>query len=767
MARDAKHYSSARNGGSTNSLERRGRGRGGRPGYSQLNTKKTSTVTVAQTLSSVDPKSRKYKRGRNELDAEPEDRYENFTFPNHKPSRNQNNNGKKKNSWTLTKTPKVGEYSDLATAAAIVVPSSSEAVAAQTTISLSLGPPMATSRGNFTRPNSSPGTTEFAFWHRLVDHQRLLDSLSNSGAALAASDPLDASEPMSEGSEMSLFSISEDRLRTCVQATLDLKGLITYRHRRDMDPPSLMEGWCIPRSYFCAVLALARLCESSIPTRFPPLIAADMVSPLDNNDVENEAGNEDSRAWWPSPVSLTAVQERLACARRVLQLRYVYSMLAPFVRNCNTIAELTKLLMPLRDPPPGLRAGSDRNNYWNGSNRFVSFPSTSPHRVEERVLSELLLLANQDCAIDTESWGSFATLPLLKVRNGIYTMHRASRQDTLKKLLKREEELYGLPPFLRFIRRAGVGSTPVYSHTGSFVGPELTSIPVVGVQHTTSALLHNIQNRSTNGVCADSRSGMTNSNQSYFFPSPESLEPDAFAFPDPAYYPTVQEELIEIAAKHSCFGLVIGEADHILKLWKDWALYWTHLERPQRKQEHDQADSSSPASIGTEAKRSVWLDNLNEKVRPHNNGDVRSETKQRFHQGKAESPLRDPLLPFVYSATNSHKGTKETPSSEFSLKTAASGDHGSEGSKANGSPHSVFWLCGNRWSTQTLYYGLVFEVELQSDIGKYDQGDGMTPFAPLDADSLDNKLLHKADVRGMNICSPLIYYPNCLLELSR
>ncbi|CCW59664.1 unnamed protein product [Phytomonas sp. EM1] len=774
MARGVKHYNGARNEGGTDSLERKGRGRGSRRGYTQLNARTPSSDTVAQSLSSSDVRAHKQKRSRSESDIVPENGYEDVTLIYPKPRRGQNNREKKQNSWTQARAIKVGEDSELATAAAIAAPLSSEVVAAQTATSLSLGPATITSSADFAHSNSSTGTTELAFWRRLIDRQRLVDSLKNSGAALTASDAVDASTLTSANSEMCLFSVGEDRLRTCIQSLLDLKGLMTYRRRCDNDSPSMMEGWYIPRCYFHAVVALSQLCESAIPTRFPPLVAADVAAPPDSalgampcssSGVKTGTDNEDNREWWPSPVSLTAVQERLVCARRVLQCRYVYGVLAPLLRRCNTSAQLVEVLMPPRDSSLGPHAGKDNDNRCNGSNRFVPLSSPPSHRVEDQILSELLLLANQECALDTESWGTFAMPPLLKVRNGIYTVHCASRQEALEQLLKREEELYGLPPFLRFIRRAGTGSVPACNHSEDFVNAELSSLPVPGSHQAISAFPHGIQKRLGNGVCVGSRSRLSNSSQSYFFPSPESLNPGTFAFPDPAYYPTVQEELIEIAAKHGCFGLVIGEADHILQLWRDWVLYRTHLERHHWKQEHDCEDVASPAAMRSELKRDALLDNVSDEAMPHGNGGVVGNKRRGFHQGRAALPPTDPLLPFVYSTMNHDMKGKLT--SEVSLKAVASAEHGRKDSKANGTQNSVFWLCENRWSTKTFYYGLVFEVVLQSDIGNCDQGDGMTPLTSLDADSLDDNLLHKGDAGGLEGGRPLIYYPSCLIELSR
>lgn len=643
-----------------------------------------------------------------------------------------------------------------------------------------------------------------------------------SGARLCAHAALDASSAYAGAVPFSL--LSEDRLRTALQALLDLKALLvcfgskpivdseiassrgSCKKGQDecdddgeaaaaqrstqgasdsvIDAPHGCTCW-VRRGHYDAVVALAQLSEAAVPPRSPPLVSADAMllhrgtprleyhTQCPSPTAESLKGVDETKATVElvaSPAAYDAVVSRLRTLERLWQLRFAYTVLMPEVRRCVSLADLQHLLfshspelierLDQLSSHPQIALSSRNLEHLSvpassaavQQDALCSIPGiTSRHRCEQAALVALVEATNRCCTVDTASWGAMALLPPLRLTDGVYVVHHTLRQHAMTQLLK-EAELYGLPPFLRSIRRYTVSD-----HWGpmmdTFFSGSSSRANEGGAPWWAAS-----SSASSSAVSAAGGGGGGGHTAPRFvhrlFLTPESLNPAEFTSPDPMQAPIVQEELIDLARRHCCFGLLVGDADQILCVMKRASEYTTSLWERRLKREQQQTDATAAANIKVEATSC-------ERHATSTGGEEMQSSEAcaaARRTGPLNAPLRDPLAPYV---------RRVAAIAARRASAAAAVGSSSEEEEAVAPYCHVEWLSPNRWSPEATYYGLAFGIILESEatsrlLSKEDGVvDGEQPKAPLDVDAT------AAQLEQLTPQKEVTYYVAAVMELSR
>lgn len=525
---------------------------------------------------------------------------------------------------------------------------------------------------------------ELQFFRRCADMSHLAAAARNCGVTQQVAAAVPFTKAAAPQECPALFLLSEDRLRTAMQASVDLKGLLRCA------PDRLLGSW-VPRTHFRAAVALAALCDAAVPTRQQALISIDDHTFDQRNATAVSLPSDDSLVL--SPVTNEAVTARIACLRRVWQLRFFYGMVTPLLHTCGSMEDLHAVLF---SSPGGAHAA--------GTFQVVP-PIGSRHRAEMQILTEVVAEVNRQCAIDTASWGQLAQLPPLHLQHGVYVVHHASRRRSLSSLLQEEADLYGLPPFLRSIRKT-------------------TSIGMGWDQPPTAPSHRGVP--STDGA----RCGATHVSYNNFFLCPEDLNAEEFTAPDAMQALIVQEEIISISLKHCALGVIIGEADQILYLFKAWG---EHDALRRVRHVKWEADASSPTEEIVKAEMEELLTEV---------------------PGRRRAVLRDPLAPFVRETAVKARAARQQTTLPPAAAVSSAGAEVATRESVMASPTFIHWLCENRWSSDMTCYALTFVVVLQSEFSE----EGVTPAMPMTVEASDSDEGRFEEVS---------YYVNTVLELSR
>lgn len=596
---------------------------------------------------------------------------------------------------------------------------------------------------------------EVMLWRRCIGQRNLIRSLQNCGLAPAppqdddkdnedGEDPFQRQQSGAAGANKAagrvgaaavstqhdramlaaLSALSEDRIRAAVHSLVDLKALAIYVDPTDAErwpvPTSGSEtrkkesgevapavgsgcGWWVRHRFFDAAVALARLCDAAVPTVHPALVTTDALALAAH--PHRMPGGEDEEVL-PMPVVMRAAERRLRALTRLWQLRFTHGVLVPALHRCGSVADLNAFFLP---PAAG---GGGGNGHVDS---FVAFPAlaSARHRAEDLVLAELVGRLNAGAAVDAAAWGPSAALPLLAVSNGAYVAHHGSREPALAQLLAEEDELYGLPPFLRSVRLMAGG--------------------------------HGLAGPGPRAISSHASSGLEYAGEHLLFPTLCSLDRRQFQALDAMQGPLLQEELIGLAMKHCAFGLVAGDADQVLLLLKEWS-------------EH-QAQGRDRERAAAAAKHEHSVKGEDDSGDGDGSGDE-GEEESGGERPAAVRRRRDPMAPYA----------RETAVLARQQRRRSSPTSGGPANDAWRSMCRVDWLCEDRWApaaSGVAYYGLVYAVVLRSEL--LASLDGATPGAPLDADQVAAGGSGAEGRAGGEIGAfqEAMYYISAVVELSR
>ncbi|RNF16479.1 hypothetical protein TcG_06294 [Trypanosoma cruzi] len=340
---------------------------------------------------------------------------------------------------------------------------------------------------------------QISFWKGICRPTLLVQALAKTGTLVEAETALLFSNSRVR---YPFSALTVERVLTAIQAIVDAAELLrtvgTDGNRAVFSNDAMCQRWRVIRK-------LIELAEAAVPMK---------VSLLTGSTTACESVT----AGLP-PVSLWALNGRLKCLQRLLQLRECHSRILSTLRLCKTRNEVSAALFgpsmieaATIEPMPGMA-------YW--------------HQGEQCVIKGLMAEVN-DITPCSESWGPSSITPL-RVASGSYVLHKHSRVETLACLL-RVAEFIGLPPFLRSIRVAG-GRSRVFQ-------PQPSKMKSVD-----DGSLH-----------------IYKESLPLLFPSSDDLDPRHFEAPASNHAQLVQEELVKLAGQHCCFGALVGEADQVVAL---------------------------------------------------------------------------------------------------------------------------------------------------------------------------------------------------------
>ncbi|CBH10113.1 hypothetical protein, conserved [Trypanosoma brucei gambiense DAL972] len=455
-------------------------------------------------------------------------------------------------------------------------------------------------RGN--RLHILPTAPEVNLWRGMCRPAILVQSLANIGTLVEVDQLL----PFMSGEPRFPFSaLTEDRLLVAVQALVDATWLLQptiYVENGLQGDRSLTQNNGVPvtlppHQRWRLVRKLVELSEAAVPMKFSILLTHG-----------GRTGTINSTASELLPTSPCALRRRLECLRRLQQMREFHLRLVPALRRVGTKGEVAKLLF-------GPTAGQID---------FVEpMPEVSAMRQGEQDVVRNLLEKVNECVPCGESWGSPFVMPL-RISSGAYILQKYDRAEALSRLLH-VAEFFGLPPFLRSIRVSDGRQRPFIPH---LVAKEDDS-------HSIGRLPPSL----------------------YF--SPSDLDPHHYDVSGSGQEQVVQEELMDLAGRHCCFGVLTGEADQVISLLRTSASI-----RQQMKNKKN-------AEVKVEEIEDVAVDD--------------------GAAARSEVIGVDPLASHAAAIV---KGWQKSISS---------------GSRKEAHVH---WLCNNRWNQLTSYYAIVLMVVL-------------------------------------------------------
>nr|CCM17279.1 hypothetical protein, conserved [Leishmania guyanensis] len=583
--------------------------------------------------------------------------------------------------------------------------------------------------------------------------------------------------------------------------------------------------WVRPEQY-AAVVALARVCEAAVPLQLPSLLRLSACPATTfqqscprSEGKESTTSRRTSLVWtlpidaagamprysWtassdattsapattrgpgavaaaheigattidlvPSPVLLADVQKRLGYIRRLHQLQVAYGALIPAFRAATTVTELQQVVFThdvaacqtLGRMCQAWRTGhhhaafvAARSEYGHRSLQntaevnevlpcFLGNPLlldtllpfvgiTARYPQEEKLLQNFVATLKDMTTIETALWGPVAAMSSWRCTDGLYVVHHASRVHVLRRLLN-AAQFYGLPLFLRSIR----------AMAGSHVGIAVPSTARDGGWQRTAAL------KRAQSLYADQ-----------FFLTPDNLDPDLFAQPDPMQAQLVQEELVTLQRTHCAFCLVVGEADEVLTLMHRHLRYvggsWQCCVKKEEGEEPSVSLSRVKAEMqddGDRADASVVAAGFSIKDADE------TGTASTTAPGLAPLPPRVPTDPLCYyvirtvDAARRHQQVKAS-SAEPTTAPALPFSH-------------VQWIkhgSANRWSPNAHYYGLAYMVVLETaeELATEDGGILATEGLLWEADIAMNSATDTSALRKVRVPA---YCVNAVLELWR
>lgn len=325
----------------------------------------------------------------------------------------------------------------------------------------------------------------------------------------------DDEEEVVRGPLEMLPHIPSYRLHVAQQSLTDLKALLLQEQRAAVATTPSFVGQPIRQRWYRTCVALAQLSDAAIALTGPSLVTASTTTSAGAaGSGEQEEGQADHLV--PSPCQIRPVEQRLKCLRRLAAMRQACLRWLQPVRNCSTHEEISEMLCAA---PQAFGAISSYST-------TTSSTSSSSTTQEAALLQRLLKEADQLCDVDSTSWGK-ASRPLpLRIVDGLYVNRPQARRLLTDELLK-EAELYGLPPFLRSVRRS---TTPIATTPSS---------------------------TTTSNACP-----------LHLFPTPNSLDERLYDIPAASepVAPLLQTEMAELAQKHCVFGMIVGDGDEIAQL---------------------------------------------------------------------------------------------------------------------------------------------------------------------------------------------------------
>lgn len=322
-------------------------------------------------------------------------------------------------------------------------------------------------------------------------------------------------------------------------------------------------GGLLTRSEWCrACVALAKLSEAALPLRFPSLVLLpaerNALYPCIQRQVEERMRvvgrvaqlRRAMQQWWPSLVAYTACNVPLPPDQDQQKAEAIAMMLGgDRFSLCNIAGKVFHALSS-----SDARSSIHLNKSDDASSK--SEEMNAALAMEREVWRAIHHKIQLSCAVNDEVWGSTPSsspfLRPLQLSCGLYTWQPASRTETMRELLM-EAEVFGLPPFLRSIRKSAQHTT-LSSHGGSAGSTE--------TQCSGSAALSPL-----------SSPPPPSSSSSLLFLTPESLDPTIYrpptlASPEGAHT-RVQSELSDLVRRHCVWTVAVGDGDQIVRLLLD------------------------------------------------------------------------------------------------------------------------------------------------------------------------------------------------------